>query len=147
MTLRLALTPGEPAGIGPDLLIRMVQDGCDHELVAYADPQLLEQRAAELNLSRLVLREPGASPQPLKPGELAIVPVSLAEPAVAGQLNSANGDLRTPMSGRCNCRLPAAISARRWLPGQYRNRLSMMPVTPLPATLNIWRIKPRHHWW
>jgi len=90
MTLRLALTPGEPAGIGPDLLIRMVQDGCDHELVAYADPQLLEQRAAELNL-RLVLREPGASPQPLKPGELAIVPVSLAEPAVAGQLNSANG--------------------------------------------------------
>ena len=90
MTLRLALTPGEPAGIGPDLLISLVQDGCDHELVAYADPQLLQQRAAELNLS-LVLREPTASPQPLKPGELAIVPISLAEPASAGQLNSANG--------------------------------------------------------
>ena len=90
MTLRLALTPGEPAGIGPDLLISLVQNGHDHELVAYADPQLLQQRAAELNLS-LSLREPGASPQPLKPGELAIVPVSLPEPVVAGQLNSANG--------------------------------------------------------
>jgi 4-hydroxythreonine-4-phosphate dehydrogenase len=90
MTLRLALTPGEPAGIGPDLLISLVQGGCDHELVAYADPQLLQQRAAELSLS-LTLREPTASPQPLKPGELAIVPISLAEPASAGQLNSANG--------------------------------------------------------
>lgn len=91
MTLRLALTPGEPAGIGPDLLISLVQSGYDHELVAYADPQLMQQRAAELELS-LTLRQPGSSPQPLKPGELAIVPVSLAEPAVAGQLNSANGD-------------------------------------------------------
>ena len=90
MTLRLALTPGEPAGIGPDLLISLVQNGHDHELVAYADPQLLQQRAAELNLN-LSLREPGGSPQPLKPGELAIVPVSLPEPVVAGQLNSANG--------------------------------------------------------
>ena len=91
MTLRLALTPGEPAGIGPDLLISLVQNGCDHELVAYADPQLLQHRAAELNLN-LALREPGASPKPLKPGELAIVPITLAEPAVAGQLNRANGD-------------------------------------------------------
>jgi 4-hydroxythreonine-4-phosphate dehydrogenase len=90
MTLRLALTPGEPAGIGPDLLISLVQNGHDSELVAYADPQLLQQRAAELNLS-LTLREPGDNPQPLKPGELAIVPVSLSEPVTAGQLNSANG--------------------------------------------------------
>jgi 4-hydroxythreonine-4-phosphate dehydrogenase len=91
MTLRLALTPGEPAGIGPDLLISLVQSGHDHELVAYADPQLLQQRAAELELS-LTLRQPGSSPQPLQPGELAVVPVSLAAPVVAGQLNSANGD-------------------------------------------------------
>ena len=42
MTLRLALTPGEPAGIGPDLLINLVQQGHEHELVAYADPQLCD---------------------------------------------------------------------------------------------------------
>lgn len=90
MTLRLAVTPGEPSGIGPDLLISLVQNGCDHELVAYADPQLLQQRAAELGFS-LELREPGATAKPLQPGELGIIPVLLAEPAVAGQLNSANG--------------------------------------------------------
>ena len=90
MTLRLAVTPGEPAGIGPDLLISLVQQGHEHELVAYADPQLLRQRASELGLS-LALREPGDTPQPLKPGELAVIPVSLAESATAGQLSSANG--------------------------------------------------------
>lgn len=90
MTLRLAVTPGEPAGIGPDLLISLVQQGHEYELVAYADPQLLRQRASELDLS-LALRQPGDTPQPLKPGELAVVPANLAESAIAGQLNSANG--------------------------------------------------------
>ena len=89
MTLRLAVTPGEPAGIGPDLLINLVQQGHEHELVAYADPQLLRQRATELGLS-LALREPGDTPQPLKPGQLAIIPVSMAAPASAGHLDVAN---------------------------------------------------------
>ena len=82
MTLRLAVTPGEPAGIGPDLLISLVQQGHEHELVAYADPQLLRQRASELGLS-LALREPGDTPQPLKPGELAVIPVSIHSPLAA----------------------------------------------------------------
>ena len=45
MTFKLAVTPGEPAGIGPDLLIQKVQQGYAHELVAFADPDLLQQRA------------------------------------------------------------------------------------------------------
>jgi 4-hydroxythreonine-4-phosphate dehydrogenase len=89
MTLRLALTPGEPSGIGADILISLVQSGCDHELVAYADPQLMQQRATQLGL-KLILREPGATALPLAPGELAIVPVALAQPAMPGQLNKAN---------------------------------------------------------
>lgn len=89
MTLRLALTPGEPSGIGADILISLVQSGCDHELVAYADPQLLLRRAEQLGL-KLILREPGATALPLAPGELAIVPVALAQAAIPGQLNSAN---------------------------------------------------------
>jgi 4-hydroxythreonine-4-phosphate dehydrogenase len=89
MTLRLALTPGEPSGIGADILISLVQGGCDHELVAYADPQMMQQRAALLGLT-LVMREPGKTALPLAPGELAIVPVDLAQPAIPGQLNKAN---------------------------------------------------------
>ena len=50
MILRLALTPGEPAGIGPDLLITLIQAGSPHELIAISDPELLENRARLLNL-------------------------------------------------------------------------------------------------
>ncbi len=89
MTLRLALTPGEPSGVGPDILINLVQQGCDHELVAYADPTMLQARAAQLGIA-LKLRPPSNPPQPLKPSELAYVAVDLAEPAIPGTLNKAN---------------------------------------------------------
>ena len=89
MTLRLALTPGEPSGVGPDILINLVQQGCDHELVAYADPTMLQARAAQLGIA-LKLRPPSNPPQPLKPNELAYVAVDLAEPAIPGTLNKAN---------------------------------------------------------
>ena len=89
MTLRLALTPGEPAGIGPDLLIQSVQSGHQHELVAYADADMLHRRARLLGLP-LRLREPGNAPQPLAAGELAVVPVALATAETPGQLAPAN---------------------------------------------------------
>jgi len=87
MTLSLALTPGEPSGVGPDLLIQLIQQAQDHELVAYADPDLLTQRAALLGLP-LRLIEPRQ--QPLAAGELAVVPVPMAVPAEAGQLDQRN---------------------------------------------------------
>ena len=43
--MRLAITPGEPSGIGPDLLVQLIQQPQDIELVAYADPKLLLARA------------------------------------------------------------------------------------------------------
>lgn len=50
MTLRVAFTPGEPAGIGPDLAVRLAQQNWPVELVAIADPDLLQARAALLDL-------------------------------------------------------------------------------------------------
>lgn len=90
MTLRLAVTPGEPAGIGPELLIQHVQAGCDHELVAVASSTLLRQRAAQLGLP-LQLRALTGSPQPLAPGELTVVDVDCPQPVTPGHLNKANG--------------------------------------------------------
>lgn len=87
MTLSLALTPGEPSGVGPDLLIQLIQQPQGQELVAFADPDLLVQRAAQLGLP-LSLIEPRQ--QPLAAGELAVVPVPMAVPAVAGQLDQRN---------------------------------------------------------
>ncbi len=88
---RLALTPGEPAGVGPELCIQLAQQPQPQQLVVFADPQLLQQRAAQLGL-KIRLRPFGPA-QPARPsaaGELWVVAVPLAEPAVAGVLNSAN---------------------------------------------------------
>ncbi|MEX1032836.1 MAG: 4-hydroxythreonine-4-phosphate dehydrogenase, partial [Cellvibrionaceae bacterium] len=49
-TLRIAVTAGEPAGIGPDLITILAQHGSEHELVIVADPELLQQRARLLGL-------------------------------------------------------------------------------------------------
>jgi 4-hydroxythreonine-4-phosphate dehydrogenase len=91
MTLRLAVTPGEPAGIGPDLLIQLVQQGYPHELLAYSDPALLRERAAVLGLP-LQLREPSTPASPLAPGELAVAAVPLVGNCTAGILNVANAN-------------------------------------------------------
>lgn len=89
MTLRLALTPGEPAGVGPDLAVMLAQSGSPHEIVAFADPGLLQQRAQLLGLP-LQLREVGPVPAPLAPGELAVCPQPLAVAVTPGKPNSAN---------------------------------------------------------
>ena len=91
VTTRLAYTPGEPAGIGPDLIIQIVQQGFDAEIVAICDPNLLKQRATILNLP-LTLREYESDqpPRPLKPGELVYLPLILSAKATPGQLNQAN---------------------------------------------------------
>src|SRR5690606_22157433 len=88
---RLALTPGEPAGIGPDLAILLAQQAQDHEIVAIADRQLLEERAALLKLP-VRFREINLAdaPRPLAAGELAILPIALTTAAEPGKLNKAN---------------------------------------------------------
>lgn len=91
MTLKLAITPGEPAGIGPELLIQSVQQGCAHELVAFADPELLKQRAELLGLPlKLKLFDQHQPATPLLPTELCIHPVELSTPSCAGTLDIAN---------------------------------------------------------
>lgn len=88
--MRLAITPGEPSGIGPDLLIQLAQQPQDIELVAYADPKLLQARAEQLDLPlKLRLTTPN-QPKPLGPGELAIQPILLKKQSTAGELNSDN---------------------------------------------------------
>lgn len=85
---RIALTPGEPAGIGPDLVIQLAQREHPCVLVAIADPALLEARARQLGLPLRLL--PADTPGPVRAGELAVLPLPLAVPAVAGQLDPRN---------------------------------------------------------
>ncbi|HAR56199.1 MAG TPA: 4-hydroxythreonine-4-phosphate dehydrogenase PdxA [Idiomarina baltica] len=88
----LAFTPGEPAGVGPDLAVMMAQQHWQADIVAIADAGLLKQRATELNLPLELIPYEGARPQsPMQPGQLLIKHVPLAETAIAGALNVANG--------------------------------------------------------
>ena len=48
---RIAITMGEPAGIGPDILLQTAQQPWPAELVVSADPDLLAERAKQLNLN------------------------------------------------------------------------------------------------
>ena len=42
---RLLITSGEPAGIGPDLIVALSQMNHDYDLTILADPDLLLERA------------------------------------------------------------------------------------------------------
>ena len=89
---RIVITPGEPAGIGPELVVQLAQRDWPMELVICADPQLLTDRASTLGLPLTLL--PYDANQPAQPQEartLTVLPVALRAPVVAGQLSVANG--------------------------------------------------------
>jgi 4-hydroxythreonine-4-phosphate dehydrogenase len=83
----IALTPGEPAGIGPDIVLALMQRPHACDLVLIADPTMLAERAAQLN-------------QPFAPGiwpghgadapAVYVLPVATARRVTAGQLEPAN---------------------------------------------------------
>ncbi|MBU1308166.1 MAG: 4-hydroxythreonine-4-phosphate dehydrogenase PdxA [Gammaproteobacteria bacterium] len=92
MSMRIGITPGEPAGIGPDLVIRLAQQDWPVELVVCANAALLTERAAHLQLPLKLLPYDASKPaKPQQAGSLTIVDFALAEPVQAGQLNAANG--------------------------------------------------------
>src|SRR5690606_32964703 len=86
---RFALTPGEPAGIGPDLCLLLARQAQPHILVAIASHELLEQRAAQLGVPITVIAVgPSAWPSaPASAGSLYVWDTPLAAPAQAGHLD------------------------------------------------------------
>ncbi len=83
----LAITPGEPAGIGPDLCVMLAQSPPVTHEVLICDPQVLVQRAARLGLS---IHFDSWNGQPGTKPRRFIVPVDMAQPAEPGHLNIAN---------------------------------------------------------
>ncbi|MEC7158485.1 MAG: 4-hydroxythreonine-4-phosphate dehydrogenase PdxA [Pseudomonadota bacterium] len=87
---KIAISVGEPAGIGPDILIQTVQKQRKDLLIAYADPDLIAERARLLKLP-LKLTDP-ESKDAYSPGTLSIVPYKLALPCRPGMLNPENSE-------------------------------------------------------
>ena len=83
----IALTPGEPAGVGPSLCVLLAQQKIECQLVFIADPRLLEQRAQELGLP-LTLQDWDAQTTVAK--GFRVLPIDTSKPVISGQLNPDN---------------------------------------------------------
>lgn len=89
---RILITPGEPAGIGPDVLIQAAQRSWNADLIAVTDPDLIAKRAREINLPLKIIECDLAQQErlPHQPGTLRIHPVKFADQTIAGKLNIKN---------------------------------------------------------
>lgn len=88
MLPQLALVPGEPAGIGPELYLRLIQQPrTDCRLLAFADPDTLQAAAAALSLPLQLLPEDAIARQP---GDLPLRAVPNAVPSRFGTPDPAN---------------------------------------------------------
>jgi 4-hydroxythreonine-4-phosphate dehydrogenase len=91
-TPRLILTPGEPAGIGPDIILQIAQQDWPAELVVITDPALLSDRAGQLGIT-IKLEEAklaDRTPTPHQAGTLKFISIPLAAPVKSGKLDTAN---------------------------------------------------------
>lgn len=89
---RIVVTAGEPAGIGPDLVLALSKQSWPHQIVVSADKGLLEQRAKQLDIDvQLIDYDASALPTPQQAGSLVVDHIALNVPATAGQLDEKNG--------------------------------------------------------
>lgn len=89
---RIVVTAGEPAGIGPDLVLALSTENWAHQIVVCADKTMLAERAKQLGID--VTLHDYDSTQPSRPqqsGSLIVEHIAMAQNAEAGKLNEANG--------------------------------------------------------
>jgi 4-hydroxythreonine-4-phosphate dehydrogenase len=87
---RIALTSGEPAGIGPELCLAAARAQLSVELVCLADRTLLAERAAQLGWPINLRDYDPNTRQPSQPNTLTVLHIPLAAPSKAGQLDKRN---------------------------------------------------------
>ncbi len=84
----LAVTPGEPAGIGPDICLALAQHPPDATLVLIADPAVLKERARLLGLPLELKNWPAGK---TNARGVFILPIATAQAVTPGALDKANG--------------------------------------------------------
>ena len=83
----LALTAGEPAGIGPDLCALLAREPFPGRLVIVGDPEVLRSRARLRRLAWDVPDYPGRDAAP----SVSVLPMAAAAAVHPGRLDPANG--------------------------------------------------------
>lgn len=91
MSPLIAVTPGEPAGIGPDISLQLAEQAIDCRLVFFADADLMHERAEMLaSAVNIIELKQLSDARPHTPGTLQLYPIALNKPAIAGQPDPAN---------------------------------------------------------
>ncbi len=99
--VRIAITPGEPAGIGPEITARLLQAPSDDERVVVGDIELLAERARALGLALHPYGfDPGDPPQPQQEGEVAVAGTPVQRAVTPGTLDPANAAYVVDSLGR-----------------------------------------------
>jgi 4-hydroxythreonine-4-phosphate dehydrogenase len=89
--IRIAITPGEPAGVGPELTLKLAKHSLDYEIIAIANIALLQRQAKQLGFAvKLERFDKNAQARPHQAGELKVVDVAMPIPAEFGKLNTNN---------------------------------------------------------
>ncbi len=88
---RLAVTPGEPSGIGPDLIIQLSQNPQKAELIVIADKTMMIERAKQLDIAVNIIDYQADKPSSLSTAnEIKVLDIPCADKVIAGQLNQHN---------------------------------------------------------
>jgi 4-hydroxythreonine-4-phosphate dehydrogenase len=87
---RIILTCGEPAGIGPDLAIQIVQRDWLCQLVIAVDESLVRERASQLGAALLYRDYDAAQYQPQMRNTVTLLGIPVAQQAQPGKLNANN---------------------------------------------------------
>jgi 4-hydroxythreonine-4-phosphate dehydrogenase len=115
----IVVTPGEPAGIGPDLIVQLAARGHPQPWLAIADTDLLRDRAERLGIGLSLVTLGDGDEQSIRApirGRLYVRPMPLARPARPGRLDPANAEyvletLRLAAAGCLEGRYAAMVTA------------------------------------
>jgi len=89
--IRIAVTPGEPAGIGPELVLKLAQQTLSFEIIAIASKQLLTDLARQLRLEVAITGfNPSDPPVSHDPGRLKVMDIPAPNQVVTGKLDAGN---------------------------------------------------------
>jgi len=88
---RIAVTAGEPAGIGPDLCVMLAHQPLGAQLVVVANAEMLQARAKSLNLTlNTVSYDASINQVHAGSGSLTVLDQATKDQVIAGQLNTSN---------------------------------------------------------
>jgi 4-hydroxythreonine-4-phosphate dehydrogenase len=102
LNIPIAVTAGEPAGIGPDLCLALADTELCSDIVVIADPDVLRSRSAKLGIEY--------------PEQLQVLPITCPDPDVCGQPSTANAaalleSLRLAVNGCQQGQFSALVTA------------------------------------